>query len=62
MYFRNNSTRAHGLGVEFTDVEHIQIELWAGRTHEAFGSDRFGASRVHLRLNMRRREQSCIPR
>ncbi|MCZ4513682.1 XRE family transcriptional regulator [Streptomyces sp. ActVer] len=27
MYFRNNNTRAHGLGVEFTDVEHIQIEL-----------------------------------
>jgi hypothetical protein len=27
MYFRNNNTRAHGLGVEFTDVEHVQIEL-----------------------------------
>ncbi|TRO56141.1 XRE family transcriptional regulator, partial [Streptomyces sp. IB201691-2A2] len=27
MYFRNNNTRAHGLGVEFTDMEHIQIEL-----------------------------------
>jgi hypothetical protein len=27
MYFRNNNTRAHGLGVQFTDVEHIQIEL-----------------------------------
>lgn len=28
MYCRNNNTRAHGLGVEFTDVEHIRIELW----------------------------------
>jgi hypothetical protein len=27
MYFRANNTRAHGLGVEFTDVEHIEIEL-----------------------------------
>lgn len=27
MYFRASNTRAHGLGVEFTDVEHIQIEL-----------------------------------
>ncbi|MDQ0605544.1 hypothetical protein QF037_009977 [Streptomyces canus] len=27
MYFRANNSRAHGLGVEFTDVEHIQIEL-----------------------------------
>ncbi|MEE6269114.1 XRE family transcriptional regulator [Streptomyces diastatochromogenes] len=27
MYFRANNTRASGLGVEFTDVEHIQIEL-----------------------------------
>ncbi|MEV5982586.1 XRE family transcriptional regulator [Streptomyces sp. NPDC052114] len=27
MYFRANDTRAHGLGVEFTDVEHIDIEL-----------------------------------
>jgi hypothetical protein len=27
MYFRNNNTRAHGLDVEFTDVEHIQNEL-----------------------------------
>ncbi|MEU6175811.1 XRE family transcriptional regulator [Streptantibioticus parmotrematis] len=27
MYFRNNNTRAHGLGVEFTDVEQIQIDL-----------------------------------
>ncbi|NEB03724.1 XRE family transcriptional regulator [Streptomyces sp. SID13726] len=27
MYFRNNNTRAHGLGVEFTDVEHIRIDL-----------------------------------
>ncbi|MEW2577675.1 telomere-protecting terminal protein Tpg [Streptomyces syringium] len=27
MYFRANNARAHGLGVEFTDVEHIQIEL-----------------------------------
>jgi len=27
MYFRANNTRAAGLGVEFTDVEHIQIEL-----------------------------------
>ncbi|MET9078601.1 XRE family transcriptional regulator [Streptomyces sp. NPDC004232] len=27
MYFRANNTRAHGLGVEFTDVENIQIEL-----------------------------------
>ncbi|MFG3390662.1 XRE family transcriptional regulator [Streptomyces sp. WAC05458] len=27
MYFRANNTRAHGLGVEFTDVEHIDIEL-----------------------------------
>ncbi|MFI8219915.1 hypothetical protein [Streptomyces sp. NPDC085932] len=26
-YFRINNTRAHGLGVEFTDVEHIEIEL-----------------------------------
>ncbi|TRO56135.1 telomere-protecting terminal protein Tpg [Streptomyces sp. IB201691-2A2] len=27
MYFRDNNWRAHGLGVEFTDVEHIEIEL-----------------------------------
>ncbi|MFJ3673675.1 telomere-protecting terminal protein Tpg [Streptomyces sp. NPDC090106] len=27
MYFRANNSRAAGLGVEFTDVEHIQIEL-----------------------------------
>ncbi|MFF9077897.1 telomere-protecting terminal protein Tpg [Streptomyces sp. NPDC014735] len=27
MYFRANNSRAHGLGVEFTDVEHIQIDL-----------------------------------
>jgi len=27
MYFRANDTRAPGLGVEFTDVEHIEIEL-----------------------------------
>jgi hypothetical protein len=27
MYFRANNTRAHGLGVEFTNVEHIDIEL-----------------------------------
>ncbi|MGQ5640811.1 MULTISPECIES: telomere-protecting terminal protein Tpg [unclassified Streptomyces] len=27
MYFRANNTRAHGLGVEFTDVEQIEIEL-----------------------------------
>ncbi|MEV6162310.1 XRE family transcriptional regulator [Streptomyces sp. NPDC052052] len=27
MYFRANNTRADGLGVEFTDVEHIEIEL-----------------------------------
>lgn len=27
MYFRNNNTRAHGLDVEFTDVEHIEIEM-----------------------------------
>jgi hypothetical protein len=27
MYFRANDTRAHGLDVEFTDVEHIEIEL-----------------------------------
>ncbi|MFD9044678.1 telomere-protecting terminal protein Tpg [Streptomyces bottropensis] len=27
MYFRNNNTRAAGLGVEFTDVEHIDIQL-----------------------------------
>ncbi|MCL7430529.1 XRE family transcriptional regulator, partial [Streptomyces sp. YS415] len=27
MYFRANNTRAHGLGVEFTDVERIDIEL-----------------------------------
>ncbi|MGX1549298.1 telomere-protecting terminal protein Tpg [Streptomyces adustus] len=27
MYFRANNTRAAGLGVEFTDVKHIQIEL-----------------------------------
>ncbi|MEV7238847.1 hypothetical protein AB0N06_34545 [Streptomyces sp. NPDC051020] len=27
MYFRANNSRAHGLGVEFTDVEHIEIEL-----------------------------------
>ncbi|WP_030843385.1 telomere-protecting terminal protein Tpg [Streptomyces hygroscopicus] len=26
MYFRANNSRAHGLGVEFTDVEHIEIE------------------------------------
>jgi hypothetical protein len=27
MYFRANNTRAHGLGVEFTDIEDIGIEL-----------------------------------
>jgi hypothetical protein len=27
MYFRADNTRAHGLGVEFTDVEHVDIEL-----------------------------------
>ncbi|MFE0606782.1 telomere-protecting terminal protein Tpg [Streptomyces sp. NPDC058892] len=27
MYFRANNTRAHGLGVEFTDVERLDIEL-----------------------------------
>ncbi|MEV5319249.1 XRE family transcriptional regulator [Streptomyces sp. NPDC052687] len=27
MYFRADNTRAHGLEVEFTDVEHIEIEL-----------------------------------
>jgi hypothetical protein len=27
MYFRNNNTRAGGLSVEFTDVEHIRIVL-----------------------------------
>lgn len=27
MYFRANNTRAHGLGVEFTDVERIDIDL-----------------------------------
>ncbi|MGC9479048.1 telomere-protecting terminal protein Tpg [Streptomyces sp. WG4] len=27
MYFRANNSRAHGLGVEFTDVEHIDLEL-----------------------------------
>ena len=27
MYFRANNSRAHGLGVEFTDVEHIDIQL-----------------------------------
>ncbi|KOT49913.1 MULTISPECIES: telomere-protecting terminal protein Tpg [Streptomyces] len=27
MYFRANNTRANGLGVEFTDVERIDIEL-----------------------------------
>ncbi|SEB30593.1 hypothetical protein SAMN04490357_0055 [Streptomyces misionensis] len=27
MYFRANNSRAHGLGVEFTDIEQIQIEL-----------------------------------
>ncbi len=27
MYFRDNNRRAHGLGVEFTDVVQIQIEL-----------------------------------
>ncbi|MDX3383396.1 MULTISPECIES: telomere-protecting terminal protein Tpg [Streptomyces] len=27
MYFRNNNTRAAGLGVEFTDVTHIRIDL-----------------------------------
>jgi len=27
MYFRANNTRAHGLDVEFTDVEQIEIEL-----------------------------------
>lgn len=27
MYFRANNTRAHGLGVEFTDVEDIEIQL-----------------------------------
>jgi hypothetical protein len=32
MYFRNNNTRAHGLGVEFTDVEHVEIGLRCART------------------------------
>ncbi|MFE1452720.1 telomere-protecting terminal protein Tpg [Streptomyces olivaceoviridis] len=27
MYFRANNTRAHGLGVEFTDIEQIEIAL-----------------------------------
>ncbi|MFE9783254.1 telomere-protecting terminal protein Tpg [Streptomyces sp. NPDC005775] len=27
MYFRANNSRAHGLGVEFTDVERLNIEL-----------------------------------
>ncbi len=27
MYFRRNNSRAHGLGVEFTDVERTDIEL-----------------------------------
>jgi hypothetical protein len=27
MYFRANNSRAHGLGVEFTDVERLQIDL-----------------------------------
>ncbi|MEV6841733.1 hypothetical protein AB0N17_46400 [Streptomyces sp. NPDC051133] len=27
MYFRANNSPAHGLGVEFTDVEQIEIEL-----------------------------------
>jgi hypothetical protein len=27
MYFRADNTRAHVLDVEFTDVEHIEIEL-----------------------------------
>ncbi|MFG2600675.1 hypothetical protein [Streptomyces sp. NPDC048462] len=27
MYFRANNSRAHGLGVEFTDVEQLGIEL-----------------------------------
>ncbi|MER6738944.1 telomere-protecting terminal protein Tpg [Streptomyces puniciscabiei] len=27
MYFRANNTRAHGLGVEFTDIEDIGIDL-----------------------------------
>ncbi|MEV8065238.1 XRE family transcriptional regulator [Streptomyces sp. NPDC085995] len=27
MYFRANNSRAHGLGVEFADIEHIEIEL-----------------------------------
>jgi hypothetical protein len=27
MYFRANNTRADGLSVEFTDVEHIDIQL-----------------------------------
>ncbi|MFF3919953.1 telomere-protecting terminal protein Tpg [Streptomyces sp. NPDC001852] len=27
MHFRANNTRAHGLGVEFTDIEQIGIEL-----------------------------------
>ncbi|CAL9325973.1 hypothetical protein [Streptomyces sp. SudanB182_2057] len=27
MYFRADNSRAHGLGVEFTDEEHIEIEL-----------------------------------
>jgi hypothetical protein len=27
MYFRANNTRAHGLAVEFTDVDRLDIEL-----------------------------------
>jgi hypothetical protein len=27
VYFRDNGRRAHGLDVEFTDVQHIDFEL-----------------------------------
>jgi hypothetical protein len=32
MYFRDCGSRAHGLAVEFADVEHIRFDLWAVST------------------------------
>ncbi|MFF8406795.1 hypothetical protein ACF06P_34855 [Streptomyces sp. NPDC015684] len=52
MYFRASNSRAHGLGAEFSDVEHIQTELQAGSRTNASpsalrlpGARRFGTLR-----------------
>ncbi|MFJ3861651.1 telomere-protecting terminal protein Tpg [Streptomyces sp. NPDC090085] len=35
VYFRAANSRAHGLGVEFTDVERLDIDLWASPCRSA---------------------------